>query len=211
MSHRSGLVRESPIGHYFDPAEPSLAKTVASLNSTSLVYCPETKTKYSNAAVAVVGSVLESKLAVSHAQHVRDTILEPLHMSSSGFVVNETIEPRLAVGWMHTYDGRRFPAPKFLLGTGPAGNMFASMKDLASFLTCVFRDGQMSSEQRMLKPETLKQMLVPIADTRRPNAERLPAAVSSQPTGFGIGFHVKQLDGYKCVGHGARFTDSRLS
>ena len=25
MSHQSGLVRESPVGHYFDPTEPSLA------------------------------------------------------------------------------------------------------------------------------------------------------------------------------------------
>ncbi|MCP4170677.1 MAG: beta-lactamase family protein [Fuerstiella sp.] len=49
MSHQSGLVRESPVGHYFDPDEPSLAVTVRSLNDTSLVYKPMTRTKYSNA------------------------------------------------------------------------------------------------------------------------------------------------------------------
>src|SRR6185436_12732482 len=66
MSHRSGLVRESPVGNYFDPDEPSLRETIASLNQTSLVYKPESKSKYSNAAIAVVGAVLESKLSVSH-------------------------------------------------------------------------------------------------------------------------------------------------
>ena len=45
MSHRSGLVRESPVGNYFDPDEPSLSDTVASLNQTSLVYQAGTKTK----------------------------------------------------------------------------------------------------------------------------------------------------------------------
>src|SRR5439155_10273285 len=55
MTHRSGLVRESPVGHYFDPTEPTLAETVASLNKTELVYKPETKTKYSNAAIATAG------------------------------------------------------------------------------------------------------------------------------------------------------------
>ena len=30
MTHRSGLVRESPVGNYFDPDQPSLAATVAS-------------------------------------------------------------------------------------------------------------------------------------------------------------------------------------
>ena len=55
-------------GHYFDPDEPALAATVASLNDTTLVYRPDARTKYSNAAVSVVGAVLESKLEVSHPQ-----------------------------------------------------------------------------------------------------------------------------------------------
>src|SRR5947199_6202547 len=32
MSHRSGLIREPPVGNYFDPTEPTLEKMVASLN-----------------------------------------------------------------------------------------------------------------------------------------------------------------------------------
>ena len=55
MSHRSGLVREPPVGNYFETTEPSLARTIASLNQTELVYAPETRTKYSNAAIATVG------------------------------------------------------------------------------------------------------------------------------------------------------------
>ena len=34
MTHRSGLVRESPVGNYFDPTDPTLEDTVASLNGT---------------------------------------------------------------------------------------------------------------------------------------------------------------------------------
>src|SRR5262245_49954444 len=34
LAHRSGLVRESPVGNYFDATEPTLAQTVASLNKT---------------------------------------------------------------------------------------------------------------------------------------------------------------------------------
>src|SRR5262249_62192520 len=59
MAHRSGLVRESPVGNYFDPTSPTLAQTVASLNQTKLVYPPESRIKYSNAAIATVGLVLE--------------------------------------------------------------------------------------------------------------------------------------------------------
>ncbi len=189
MSHQSGLVRESPVGHYFDPTEPTLAATVASLNDTTLVYRPETKTKYSNAAVSVVGSVLEAKLDISHPQQVRDTILDPLSMRNSSFVVTADIEPHLATGWMRTYDGRRFEAPTFLLGTGPAGNMYSSVLDLSKFLICVFKEGKTDTGQ-ILKPESLKQMLTPIRNARG----------ASQ--GFGLGFHVQELDGYTRIGHG---------
>ena len=189
MSHRSGLVRESPIGHYFDPDEPTLAATVASLNNTTLIYKPETKTKYSNAAVSVVGSVLESQLDVSHPQRVRQTILDPLEMSSSSFVVTPTVKPKLATGWMRTYDGRRFKAPTFLLGTGPAGNLYSSVNDLTKFLVCLFNNGKTPTGQ-ILKSETLQAMMLPIKDSE------------GKSQGFGLGFHVQELDGHKKIGHG---------
>src|SRR5256885_15132081 len=59
MAHRSGLVREPPVGNYFDASDPSLADTVKSLNNTKLVLAPGAKTKYSNAAIGTVGYVLE--------------------------------------------------------------------------------------------------------------------------------------------------------
>ena len=189
MSHRSGLVRESPVGNYFDPDEPSLAATVASLNDTSLVYKPETKTKYSNAAIAVVGAVLETQLDVSHPDRVRQTILDPLGMNNSSFIVTLEVEPQLATGWMRTYDGRRFEAPTFLLGTGPAGNLYSSVLDLSKFLACLFNDGKYDGHQ-ILKPKTLELMTTPIK-----NAD-------GEPQGFGLGFHIQDLDGYTKIGHG---------
>ena len=189
MSHRSGLVRESPVGNYFDPDEPSLDDTVQSLNETSLVYRPETKTKYSNAAIAVVGAVLEKQSDVSHADRVRQTILDPLEMENSSFVVSEAVESKLAMGWMRTYDGRRFEAPNFLLGTGPAGNLYSSVTDLAKFVTCLFDSGK-TRGGRILKPESLELMLTPIKDS------------DGVEQGFGLGFHVQDLDGHTKIGHG---------
>ncbi|MEQ9409422.1 MAG: serine hydrolase [Fuerstiella sp.] len=189
MSHRSGLVRESPVGNYFDPTQPTLAATIASLNDTSLVYRPETRTKYSNAAVAVVGAALESRLDVSHPQRVRQTILDPLGMHSSSFFVTKAIEPNLVTGWMWTYDGRRFEAPTFLLGTGPAGNLYSSVRDLSKFLVCLFHDGR-TADGQILQPETFRQMITPLTDA------------NGKPQGFGLGFHVQDFDGYTKIGHG---------
>src|SRR3954469_6732763 len=61
MSHQSGMLREPPVGNYFDPSEPSLEATVSSMNDTALVYPPQSHVKYSNAAIGVVGYVLEKK------------------------------------------------------------------------------------------------------------------------------------------------------
>src|SRR5262249_46352144 len=85
MSHRSGLVREPPVGNYFDPEPPSLADTVRSLNQTELVYEPETRIKYSNAAVTVVGNVLEQTQKTPFARCLTQALLEPLGMKKSGF------------------------------------------------------------------------------------------------------------------------------
>jgi len=189
MTHRSGLVRESPVGNYFDPSEPSLAETVASLNNTALVYKPGTKTKYSNAAVAVVGAVLEKQLEVSHAAQVRQKILDPLKMNHSGFTVTPAVEQHLATGWMRTNDGRRFVAPPFLLGTGPAGNLYSNVVDLAKFLTCLFNAGQFQDGQ-ILKRESLQTMLAPQKDS------------DGKPQRFGIGFAIQDFDGLTKVGHG---------
>src|SRR5579864_5100616 len=78
MSHRAGLVREPPVGHYFDPSEPSLGATVDSLNSTTLVYAPGTHTKYSNAGITVAGYVLERLKATLFAEYLKRAVLEPM-------------------------------------------------------------------------------------------------------------------------------------
>ncbi|MCY2964046.1 MAG: serine hydrolase [Planctomycetota bacterium] len=189
MSHRSGLVRESPVGHYFDPTEPTLAATVDSLNATTLVYPPTTRTKYSNAGIAVLGEVLEKQLGKSYSQQIDATLLKPIGMNQSSFVLTPEVESRLAAGWMWTYDGQRFIAPKFAIGTAPAGNMYSSVRDLSLFLSCLYRDGK-TNTGAILKPETLRMMTTPLPD------------VDGRPQGFGLGFHVQSLDGHTKIGHG---------
>jgi CubicO group peptidase (beta-lactamase class C family)/D-alanyl-D-alanine dipeptidase len=185
MTHRSGLLRESPVGNYFDDTSPSLADTVASLNQTALVYPPNTKTKYSNAAVAVAGQVLEVTQGTPFNAWLRKAVLAPLEMSASDFELTPAVEAKLADALMWTYDDRRFAAPKFALGTAPAGNMYSSVLDLAKFVMAVNHAGRYG-DKALLKPETLQAMIDP-----------------KQVEGnFGIGFHVADLDGARVVGHG---------
>jgi D-alanyl-D-alanine dipeptidase/CubicO group peptidase (beta-lactamase class C family) len=189
MAHQSGLVRESPVGNYFDPSQPSLADTIASLNETSLVLRPGTKTKYSNAAIAVVGAALESQTGMSHPDYVNQKIFQPLRMTASSFIVSPEVQPKLATGWMWTYDGRRMQAPPFLLGTGPAGNLYSSVNDLSKFMIWLL-DDQRSDDDKILSLKSFKEMTTPIVDS------------TGKEQGFGLGFSVRKFDDMTKIGHG---------
>ena len=189
MSHRSGLVRETPIGNYFDPNEPTLAETIASLNKTSLIYAPETRTKYSNAGIAAVGYTLEKTQKEAFADYVKRSVLEPLGMEHSSFEPTPEINESLAKAYMWTTDGRVFPAPTFQLGISPAGSMYTTVGDLGRFMSAVFAGGRGTNGQ-MLSPESLEKMWTP--QYARPG----------QKTGFGIGFGISEMDGRRKIGHG---------
>ncbi len=189
MSHRSGLVREPPVGHYFDPDEPTLASTIASLNRTSLVYAPETRTKYSNAAIAAVGYVLQKTQNESFAKNLKRSVLDPLGLKDTSFEPTPEMIRNLSKAYMWTIDGRVFEAPTFELGISPAGSMYTTVNDMGRFLGALFAGGQ-GSKGRMLKSSTLEQMWTP------------QFAPAGQKTGYGIGFGVGELEGRRTIGHG---------
>ncbi len=198
MAHRAGLVREPPVGHYFDDTDPSLAETVESLNGVPLVFPPGTRQKYSNAGIAVVGRVLEHLAGMPFAEAATEEVLVPLGLESSSFSLAAAPAERVAEASMWSYDGRAFRAPDFPLGMAPAGSMVTSVRDLGRFLTLLaggelpgVLDGDGLAEMwRVQFPE----------DSDDPDAP-----------GFGLGFFVNTLEAdtasgepssYRVVRHG---------
>ena len=188
-SHRSGLTREPPVGNYFDDTAPSLAVTVASLNATTLVYEPGTRTKYSNAGIAVLGDVLERTQGESFYPYLERAVLAPLGLTSSSFRPTPALTPRLAAASMWTLDGRRFPAPTFQLGMGPCGSMYSTVLDLARFAQILIGRGTAPSGERVLSSAMIDAMWKP------------QFAAPGTKTGYGIGFNVGELGGHRTVGH----------
>lgn len=189
MSHRSGLVREPPVGSYFHDDEPTLAATVASLNTTDLVYAPESRSKYSNAAIATVGYVLEVVRGRAFHEILDAEVLRPLGMDRSAFVPRPDLARGLAVAEMWTVDGRTSVAPTFQLGMAPAGSMYSTVTDLGLFMSALFARGE-GVRGRVLAPETLEEMWTP---------QFAPAGATS---GYGIGFRLTELEGHRRIGHG---------
>lgn len=187
MAHRAGLVREPPVGHYFDDTDPSLAATVESLNGVPFVFPPGTRQKYSNAGIAVVGRVLEHAAGTAFAEAVTDEVLAPLGLESSSFSLAAAPAERVAHATMWSYDGREFPAPDFPLGMAPAGSMVTSVRDLGRFLT-LMAEGELPG---VLNPDALAEMW-------RVQFPEDPG--DPEPSGFGLGFFVGALEGPDAAG-----------
>lgn len=188
MTHRSGLVREPAVGHYFDPTSPTLSDTIASLNKSELIYPPGQRTKYSNAGITVVGAVIEKLTGAPFAQSLTQSVLQPIGCTSTTFTATASIAGKLANGQMWTYYGRKFDAPIFALGTEPAGNLYSTTSDLGRFLSMLFAGGRGRNGQ-VLQTQTLDEMYRVQFDP--PGTKR----------GYGLGFAVHEVQGRRCVGH----------
>ncbi|MEJ2540416.1 MAG: serine hydrolase [Gemmatimonadota bacterium] len=189
MSHRAGIVREPPAGHYFDDTGTDLATTVLSLAGTPQIYPPTTRTKYSNAGIAVVGYALEKTQGEPFATYVKRAVLEPLGMRASAFEPEPALLRSLADAWMWGYDRPLFPAPTFQLGMAPAGSMYSTVLDLSRFMSAAFRGGAGESGP-VLRPETLEAMWVPQFSSEEATS------------GYGFGFAVDRRFGQRWLGHG---------
>jgi hypothetical protein len=152
------------------------------------VYEPETRQKYSNAAVAVIGRVLEKTKGSPFAEYLTEHVLDPLGLQRSSFELDSTVRKHVARASMWAYDGRVFEAPTFRLGTNAAGNLYSSVLDLSRFLQVIFARGK-TPGGRLLRPETLEAMWVP------------QLASEGSKEGFGIGFFVSEFEGQRRVGH----------
>lgn len=188
MTHHAGLVREPPVGSYFDSSQPPLASVVKSLNDTDLVYAPGTHEKYSNAGVSVAGYVLERLKGEPYQQYLQHAVLQPMGLRESSFTPAPALTRNLAKSFMWTYDGRVFPAPTFELGTGPAGNMYSTVTDLGRFLSVLFAGGR-GAKGTVIKAETLEKMYAP------------QYSDSSKFSGYGLGFALLGLNDHRVIAH----------
>jgi CubicO group peptidase (beta-lactamase class C family) len=190
MCHRSGLIRESPVGSYFDDSEPNTAETVDSLAGCVLVYPPGTKTKYSNSGVAVVGQAVALAAQVPFEEYQRIHLLQPMAMDSSDFVLNRQLRGRLARGYLPVAQVsgcfKEIEAPLFKFGMLPAANLYTTAPNLGRFLSCLFAQTR-TQLGPLIRAEALEQMLTP--------------QLTTNVTGYGLGFSIGEFQGQKTFNH----------
>ncbi len=194
LCHRSGMIREAPVGGYLDPSGPTVAATVASVAQCALVNPPNTKTRYSNVGPTIVGRAIETQADTSFANYQQQHVLGPLGMTSSYWSMQQAgaARTRLAKGLMRvagkdgTYSFET--APEFELGTIPAGNLYTTATDLARFAMFLISGS----------PDS--QPTPPIVNRASLDVMFTPQLIEG-PIGFGIGFSVGRYREHKTVQH----------
>jgi CubicO group peptidase (beta-lactamase class C family) len=190
LSHRSGLQRESTVGSYFDPSEPSLVATVASLKGSTLVTQPGAMTRYSNIGPSLAGQMLVEATGKSFEKYQAEHILSRIGMKSSAWLRKEVPGGKVLGSHLRVADREvnfsRQTTPLFDIGTIPSGNLYTTAGDLARFLAMLAADGD-AAGGRVLSPASLHAMWEPQFDEKG---------------AFGLAFALGEIRGHKTVGHG---------
>ena len=136
-THRSGLPRMPSNYSENGPDDPhavySEDQLYAFLSSYQLERDIGAQFDYSNVGVALLGLALSRRAGVEYGVLVRERVLAPLGMTSTGFPVRPEHRERLATG--HTNQYWMTPAPEWNLTTlAAAGSLRSSAKDMLSFL-----------------------------------------------------------------------------
>ncbi len=191
LTHTSGLPREAAFPYWTDHKFPTLEQIKATLPDQETTYPSETKYKYSNLGMALLGQIVVAASGEEYETYIQKHILEPLGMSSTSVNLSKDHFKRLAVGYGRRLENGKRKVMDFTDSKGltPAANMSSTVEDLARFISLQFRDGKPGGAQ-ILKGSTLKEM------------QRVHWLNSSWKSGRGLGFSISQQGSRTLVGHG---------
>jgi D-alanyl-D-alanine carboxypeptidase len=168
LTHRSGLVTESPPTQWDGPAGPEFptsADVLQALPRTAVVIPPDSGFKYSNLAFALLGEVIARRSRRSYAEFVQAEIFDPLGMSDSTFAPEDRHRPLVMTGYAPAeYEDRPVRAPTASLrGLTSAGQLYTNARDLAAWVAFQIRgDGRTNQEHRILDAATHAETFRPL-------------------------------------------------
>lgn len=191
LTHTSGLPREAAFPYWTDHKFPSREQLIAALHEQESVFEPETRYKYSNLGMAILGEVVAAASGMSYDAYVTKNILEPLGMTSTSVMPREDLKARRATGYDRRLDdGSRKPVELMdARGLISAANISSTVEDLGRWASFHMLESRNTPGQ-IVKGSTLREM------------HRVQWVNRSWTGGSGIAFSVAKGDGRQTYGHG---------
>lgn len=176
-------------------------------NLPPLAFDPGAKWEY-GVNIDFAGKVVEAVTGQTLAAYLKERVLDPLGMGSTGYITTPDIRDRLAGVHVRTPDGaikaHAFEPP---VDPDPAsfnggGGMFSTARDYARFMDMILNDGRAADGGQFLQTETVRQMASnQIGDVRvRPMPPAMPRLsfgfdfFPETPKGWGLSFMMNLED-----------------
>jgi CubicO group peptidase (beta-lactamase class C family) len=159
LTHTSGLPREAAFPYWTDHNFPTREQMIAAFHDQESVFEPETRYKYSNLGMAILGEVIAAASGMSYDAFVTKNILEPLGMTSTSVFPQQGLRARWATGYDRKLDDGSRKAVDILDARGlvSAANISSTVEDLGRWASFHMLEGKDSSGQ-ILKGSTLREM-----------------------------------------------------
>jgi len=186
LNHTSGIKSYTGLGEEFwdrsrlDLSHEDLVEMIA---DEPFDFAPGTGYSYNNSGYYLLGMILETVTGESYADHLRETIFEPLGLEHTSYCHNEPIIKHRASGYAR-HDGGLVNA-QILSMTSPfsAGALCSTVLDLVGWQRALNSDRLVTaaSYERMTTPELL---------------------ADGTPLTYGFGLSVGGIDGHPKISHG---------
>lgn len=192
LSHTAGVEPGSVGVHYPPESEmPTLDENLT--HEFGLVHPPGSMFLYSNVGFNLLELLVEEVTGEDFAVYMEREVLEPLGMESAGFVWSEQPATGVPVG----YDLDGAPVPIYVYPEKASGGLFASVEDIALFVTSGQTGSRYQARTSLLEPDSLEEMYAPTVEIR--GLFRFAA------DSYGLGHFSETLsDGREVVWHGGQ-------
>lgn len=198
LTHTSGIPGEAAFPYWTDRNFPTIEQIIKALPNQETIFPPETKFKYSNLAMALLGQIVVAASGEEYESYIQNHILKPLEMNSTSVILTDKEKNKSVTGYgLRLHKGERKIMPYTeAKGLTPAANMSSNVEDLAKFVSLQFRDGKAGGNQ-ILRGSTLKEM------------QRVHWLQPNWTSGWGLGFSIRKYGSRTLVGHGGWVAGNR--
>jgi len=190
MTHTSGLPGESAFPYWTDHKFPTREQIVEALKNQESIFEADTRFRYSNLALAILGEVVASVSGEAYDRYIQKHMFDPLGMNSSSVFPTEDQKRRLVTPYGRKMaDGSRdvstYTDSK---GLTPAANISSTPEDLARYASAHMQETD--NNPLGMRGSTLREMHRP--QWIQPNWK----------SAWGLGFSIGKSDDRVTFGHG---------
>lgn len=184
LSHTSGLSGDLAPLLQFASTDLTPRQLVDVFSGLAPAAAPGTRWEYANLNYWILGLVVESASGRAYAAYVDAQVLAPARLTSTRMGAWSPVIERRAHGYGPDGDGAAINARHFSQTLGySAGGYLSTTRDLARWYNAL-------GAGRIISLDLLREALTPVHLS------------NGEPTGYGLGWYLSQLDGHLVAHHG---------